>query len=99
MYECELRYRSDDDTIPKGGAIEQYQDLFHEAGKIVKLKDVTDKDLMRYLLDAGFVDVRVVLKKLPIGPWPKDQGKKVRRCRSLESWELLNIAASLTHVF
>ena len=57
--------------------MEAYEKLFHEAGKLAGLKDVCE-DLEGYLLGAGFIDVRVVIKKLPIGPWPKERKKKVR---------------------
>lgn len=33
-------------------------------------------ELEGYLCDAGFSDVRVVVKKLPLGPWAKDPKKK-----------------------
>ena len=75
LYEAEVRYRTDDDSLPPGGAIDKFQTLFAEAGEIIGIKDVT-KDLEGFLLDAGFEDVRVVVKKMPIGPWPKDPKKK-----------------------
>lgn len=77
MHESGTRFSTDDDTIPKGGAIEEYQGYFDQAASLVGLKDVRE-DLEGYLRDAGFVDVHVVVKKLPIGPWPKDPSKKVR---------------------
>lgn len=77
LHESRLRFQTDDDSIPKGGALEAYEKLFLEAGKLAGLKDVCE-ELEGYLLDAGFLDVRVVIKKLPIGPWAKDVKKKVR---------------------
>lgn len=40
------------------------------------LVDVAPR-LESLLKDAGFVDVRVTVKKLPVGPWAKDRKKKV----------------------
>lgn len=76
LRESELLFKTDDDTIPKGGAIDKFVAKFTEAIGLAGLKNVCE-DLEGYLLDAGFVDVRVVVKKLPIGPWPKDPKKKV----------------------
>ena len=75
LHEAALRISTDDDTIPKGGAVEEYQRNFDEAAEPAGLEDVTE-DLEQWLLDAGFVDVRVVVKKLPLGPWPKESSKK-----------------------
>lgn len=75
LYESEMTYRSDDGTLPKNGALELYQRLFREAGAVVGLKDVC-QDLEGHLLNAGFVDVKVVVKKVPTSPWPKDPKKK-----------------------
>lgn len=75
LHESALRFGTEDDTIPKGGAIEEYQRNFDEATTAAGLGDVTE-DLERWLLDAGFADVRVVIRKLPFGPWPKESSKK-----------------------
>jgi hypothetical protein len=66
----------DDGTIPKGGWIEKYQVAFDKAAELAGIKEVS-QELEGYLVEAGFVDVKAVVKKLPIGPWPKDKKKKV----------------------
>ena len=76
LHESGMRFNTDDDTIPKGGAIEEWQKCFDEAAELAGLRDVRNY-LERWLLDTGFIDVRVVVKKLPVGPWPKDPLKKV----------------------
>ena len=43
-----------------------------------------------YLMEAGFSDVRVVVKKLPLGPWGRDAKKK-----ELGKWGLAVIQAGL----
>lgn len=76
LLECRISFHSDDDSIPKGGHIERWTDRFNRAAQRAGLRDVCE-ELEQYLVNAGFVDVRVVVKKLPIGPWPKDPAKKV----------------------
>lgn len=75
-HESRMAFESDDDTVPKGGYIEQYIDALAKAMKLAGFEDVPPK-LEGYLKDAGFVDVKVIIKKLPIGGWPKDPKKKV----------------------
>lgn len=67
---------SEDDSIPEGGAIERYQETWAKAFKEMGGADVAPR-LGEMLREKGFVDVRVVMKKLPIGPWAKDGKKKV----------------------
>lgn len=57
--------------------MEKHSICFKRAAEIVGLKEV-HKKLESYLRMAGFVDIRVIIKKLPIGPWAKDKNKKVR---------------------
>ena len=67
---------SDDNTIPKNGAIQQFQETWTKAFVEAGLVDIAPL-LKSHLEDAGFEDVKVVLTKLPLGPWPKDRAKKV----------------------
>lgn len=67
---------SDDDSIPKDGAIRQYFNAWEKAFATMGLLDVGPL-LESYLRDAGFEDIKVAPKKLPVGPWPKDPKKKV----------------------
>ena len=76
LLECRLWFHSDDDTTPKGGHIERYTDNLNRAAQRAGLRDACE-ELEEYLVNAGFVDVRVTVKKFPIGPWPKDPAKKV----------------------
>lgn len=76
LHESHIVFESDDDSIPKGGAIDTHCARFLKAAEMAGLKNVCP-ELEGYLLDAGFVDVRVVIKKLPLSPWPKDPRKKV----------------------
>lgn len=81
LHEAQAIIETDDNTIPKNGGIETYVKLLKEAANLAGLKWVS-KDLEGYLRDAGFVDVRAVIKKMPIGPWPKEPKMKVCLCEA-----------------
>jgi hypothetical protein len=68
---------SDDDTIVKDGHQQYYQKQMDKAQLDAGLVDIAPL-LESYLKDAGFEDIKVVIKKLPLGPWAKDRKKKVR---------------------
>ena len=78
MHEAQVTFATDDDSVPKDGPVDRWQKSFQKAAKLAGMEEVTDK-LESHLLKAGFVDVKVVIKKLIIGPWPKDPKKKVRQ--------------------
>lgn len=84
LQETKALFESDDNSIPKGGAIELHCNRYLEAAEVAGLENVAP-ELESYLLNAGFVDVRVVVKKLPLAPWPKDPRKKVRWRSSSEA--------------
>jgi phage terminase large subunit len=77
LVESEAHIYSEDNTVPKGGAIEQYMADFNKAAGFAGLQNVAPK-LEGYLRDAGFVDVKASVKKMPLGAWAKDPMKKVR---------------------
>lgn len=76
FHEAQVQFLSDDDTIPKGGYIEQWQSNFGKAAAVAGLQEVTDK-LETCAEDAGFEGIRVVVKKFPVGPWAKNPKMKV----------------------
>ena len=75
LHEVSLPFYSDDNSVPPGGSLQKYQENLLKAVRLAGVQDVTPQ-LEGYLLDAGFTDVRVVVKKLPLGPWAKDKKKK-----------------------
>ena len=77
LHELSMQWFTDDNSIPAGGKLEQYQKSLAKALELAGIRDVT-RDLESYLRNAGFVDIKVVLKKMPFGPWAKDRRKKVR---------------------
>lgn len=74
--EARMLFESDDDTIPKGGSMDQYISAMRQSMELAGFEDVPPK-LEGYLKAAGFVDIKIVIKKLPMNPWPKDRKKKV----------------------
>jgi hypothetical protein len=76
--ETRIRFESDDDSIPKGGGIEKWSNAMTSSLELTGYNDIPPK-LEGFIRDAGFVDVRVVIKKTPVGLWPKDPKKKVRQ--------------------
>jgi hypothetical protein len=76
LLELNVEFTTDDNSVPKGGYIERYQKAYNEAAKQAGLKNPV-AELGDYLRGAGFVDVAVAVRKLPVGPWAKDPQKKV----------------------
>lgn len=73
--ESQTRFHTDDDSKHKGGFLEKYENDFIKSAAMAGINDVCEK-LQGFVEDAGFVDVKVVVKKLPLGAWPKDRKKK-----------------------
>lgn len=75
-FESRLRFESDDDSIPKNGALEKWVSALGESTRLAGFEDIPPK-LEGYIKEAGFVDVKLVIKEMPLNPWPKDPKKKV----------------------
>lgn len=75
LRESHVVFQCDDNSIPAGGAIETHCARFVKAAEATGLTNNLE-DLAGFLVDAGFEDVKVVIKKLPLAPWPKDPKKK-----------------------
>lgn len=69
-------WRSDDHSVPKGGYIEKYTRSFFTACTKAGLRDAAP-EIPHLMEEAGFTDVRVIFKKMPIGYWPKEPEMKV----------------------
>ena len=76
LLEFSMAFSTDDSSIPEGGYIRRYETALNKAASLAGLHDASTH-LKSYLQDAGFVDVRVVIKKLPVGVWPRDPKQKV----------------------
>lgn len=80
LRESRTIFETDHNPIPKGGKIEERTAAFIKATKLAGITDVCE-ELEGYLLGAGFVSVKVVVKKLPVG---NVHGRKIPRKRSVE---------------
>ncbi|RDW84633.1 methyltransferase [Coleophoma cylindrospora] len=70
--EPEAWFRSDDNTKDRVPFVNQWQTLCNDAAKqFGKEIDLAPTHKQR-MIDAGFVDVREQIVKIPLGPWTKD---------------------------
>lgn len=73
---CEIDpcFESDDGTIEGNSAIETWNALFLEGGKKLgnSFSVVKENLQVEAMHEAGFVDIRQVDHKVPVGPWTKD---------------------------
>lgn len=67
----------DDGTMAPDDPVKQVYDLAGEAFTKIGLNVRMAADLESFLLDAGFVNVQCLVKKVPIGPWAKDKTLRV----------------------
>ncbi|KAK8169402.1 S-adenosyl-L-methionine-dependent methyltransferase [Phyllosticta citrichinensis] len=82
--ETSIQFKSDDDSFPPNSALLEWSDLFiGTAEKFGKTMRVTD-NMRRWIMDAGFQEVREVRYKVPVGPWSSDPKHK-----ELGKWNLL----------
>ncbi|KAF8541093.1 TAM domain methyltransferase [Trichophaea hybrida] len=71
LSEADMRVRSDNETLAKATGITRYIELIMQAMAKRNLA-YPHETLKEDLKNAGFVDIEVIEKKLPLGPWPKD---------------------------
>ena len=70
-----MQFACDDGSVPAAGFISRYKTAYDTAAAIAGL-DEPHEMLERYLDASGFEEVKVVIKKLPVGTWPRDPKKK-----------------------
>lgn len=68
-------FRSDDGSVKKGSALEQWHSIFWEGGKkLGRTFKVLEDDLQKKAMEeAGFVDIAVKDIKIPLGAWSEDK--------------------------
>lgn len=83
--------RSDDDSIPKNSAYLEAGKIFFEMASKMGTPLEAPRSWKEQAERNGFVDVKEVIYKLPMGPWPKDKRLKeigaVERMMLLEGFE------------
>lgn len=68
-------FNSDDGSVKKGSALDQWPNIFREGGKkLGRTFSIFEDDLQRKAMEeAGFVDITVRDIKIPFGTWPEDK--------------------------
>ncbi|KAK1574046.1 methyltransferase domain-containing protein [Colletotrichum navitas] len=77
LHEFRWTYGCDDDTMPADYGPARMVELLDEALRRVDTDMHAAERNPARLRDAGFVDIRHTVKKVPVGPWPKDDIKKL----------------------
>ncbi|KAJ9317649.1 hypothetical protein DTO271D3_2115 [Paecilomyces variotii] len=72
MQEYESEAHSDDGTLETTQFIRNWQDMINDASERVGKNFNEAPSQRQRLIDAGFVDVRDDIYKVPLGLWPKD---------------------------
>ncbi|KAJ0161175.1 hypothetical protein CTA2_6647 [Colletotrichum tanaceti] len=90
LFEGHARTQSDDGTLTPDHAFWQCSDKLYECCKILGRPFAHVPDLVPILSEVGFVDVKIVPYKWPVGPWAKDPHYK-----ELGEWALANAFAGL----
>lgn len=73
--------RSDDGTIPEGGAISQWTGYFDQVSERIGIAFHAAEDACQAIKNAGFVNVTERIVKVPVGCWAKD-----KRLKAWGSW-------------
>jgi SAM-dependent methyltransferase len=74
--------RTDDDSIPKDSACIEASRIYSEMGVKMGAPAEAPRSWTEQVECNGFVDVKEVVYKLPIGPWPRD--KKLKEIGAVE---------------
>ena len=64
---------SDDGSLPEDSKLRQWPALWEQGiRKVGKTVRCDPQKMKQQMEEAGFINTRVIEKKMPIGPWPKD---------------------------
>ncbi|OBT41953.1 hypothetical protein VE00_07487 [Pseudogymnoascus sp. WSF 3629] len=70
--EHDVRVSSDDDSVERATEVVDWLSTVDRASEVFgKKMDVADKQ-KQWMIDAGFIDVRDDVYKVPLGRWPRD---------------------------
>ena len=71
--EFDAQVLSDDDSVPANSKVQEWVRLWNEGmGKLGATGRCDSEKLAQQMREAGFIDVRILKYKMPIGPWPRD---------------------------
>ena len=79
-------FLSDDGTLEPESGVAKWTRMFFEAGEKMGTSPTSSRFLKGWMEDAGFVDVKEHILKLPVGTWPKDRRKKM-----IGAWQQVNM--------
>ncbi|KAK3399772.1 hypothetical protein B0T20DRAFT_406937 [Sordaria brevicollis] len=85
-------FQSDDGSVKKGSALEQWHSIFWKGGeKLGRSFKVIEDDLqIKAMEEAGFVDITVKNIKIPLGIWPED-----KRLAEIGLWWKISLESDL----
>ncbi|KAI8213870.1 Cytochrome P450 monooxygenase lolP1 [Colletotrichum sp. SAR 10_76] len=102
LFEGHARTQSDDGSLIPEHAMWQWADKLDECCKILGRPFVHVPSLVPMLKEAGFVDVKIVPFKWPVGPWAKDPHHKelgewafANALEGLEAWTIAAFTRAL----
>lgn len=81
---------SDDNTVPKGGALEEFTKNLIDSSRMFGTPIDDPIRWKGWFEERGFVDISLKIFKLPINTWPKDTRMKV-----LGAWEMENLLSGM----
>lgn len=78
LHDVDPRPKSDDDTIPHRWPFSEWEKMMSRGAKKVNPKNSIHgaPKLRQWMTEAGYVDVREVIHKMPLGSWPKNKELK-----------------------
>lgn len=74
---CADSWHSEDNTFKTDGAFNTYATLVFEGAQKMGSPQIHASEMAELMQDVGFVDVRHIKYRLPIGTWPKDKKQKM----------------------
>jgi len=96
MQDAEFPCKSDDRTLDGTALLAWWEHLCEGGAKLGRPFGTEPKNYKRYMEEVGFVDVQVVVKKWPLGPWNKDKKLKELgiwvRANSLDGLQAVSMA-------
>lgn len=77
-HDLDPRPRSDDNTIPDKWPLSEWERMMTKGARKINPKGTLHMAprLKEWMIDAGYVDVREIVFKLPLGSWPRDKELK-----------------------
>ncbi|KAJ5647004.1 hypothetical protein N7490_003376, partial [Penicillium lividum] len=72
QFEFDVSVYSDDNSLPKDSLLDQWGDMWYPCSERAGRPLQVEKHMRANLEKAGFVDIKEVVYKVPLGPWARD---------------------------